>query len=391
MNTASRRARRGTWYEYINGGRRLGLFSRSRNKSEGESTPESPGPAVGSQPRFGHAAFTPDDVEDARRGHPAVTLEAFAHERGLTSIGQAIHNGFTATQPAWPDYTFNVSVGALPSGRFGLVSHELLELAAVEGGVRQGGALFDVRVVTRRSASEFVGFVKERPNEPFAANAVWVPSTAVHVRTPEIAPLPPITVKRKVMQGFLRDPVLDDYGVPGYMMPGGRGLDDGFVAAVAERLRPYLPQRNDPWIRLEATHGVVSLAVNGYRADPGDLDHLIQLAEGIANALSELAPDSPQVAFSTLGPEAGAAPWPTGMLRPHPLLVNQYAEEAKRLGMHNEDVTHLLTIARHRPMPGLPSGVLAGNFPGTSTMCRLVWTEQGGRTSGVEVNRRNAQ
>ncbi|HAP78446.1 MAG TPA: hypothetical protein DCR14_20480 [Acidimicrobiaceae bacterium] len=358
----------------------MGLFKRSRQ--EPAAAPAS-GSSGGRPAQFGHAAFDPADVEDARRGHPVVGLEQFAQARGLRFLPQAVYGVFASTQPAWPNYTFNVCIGALPGRRLGLISHELLELEAHEGSVQEGGALYDVRVMTTRSASSFLGVEKAPPNEPFAANAAWVPTTSVHARTPETASLPRIVVKRTVMQGLMADPVLDQYGLPGYMMPGGRSFDDAFVRAIAQCLSPFLSQRHDPWIRLVVTHGSVALTVNGYRADSSDLDHLSTAVAGIAEALAGLQPVAAPVPFTTYGPLAGTAPWPQGMLRPHPLYVGQYAAEAQRLGMHNEDVTHLLAVAPRRALPGLPSGVLAGTFPGTAAPCRLVWTEQGGRMSGT--------
>jgi hypothetical protein len=358
----------------------VGLFKKSKQ----EPAPTTSGAPSGERPpRFGHAAFDPGDVEDARRGHPATSLEPYAQARELRYHRAAVHSVFASTQPTWAEYTFNLCVGALRGGRLGLISHELLELEAHEGSVREGGALYDVRVVTTRSASSFVGVEKAPPNEPFAANAAWVPTTSVHVRAPETAALPRVVLKRAVLQGLLVDPVLDPYGLPGYMMPGGRSFEQSFIRTVAERLGPFLGQRHDPWIRLVVTHGSVALTVNGYRSDPADLDHLAATAEGIADALAGLQPVVAPVPFAASGPQAGSAPWPDGMMRPHPVFVAQYAAEARRLGLHNEDVTHLLAIAPRRALPGLPSGVLAGAFPGTAAPCRLVWTEQGGRTSGT--------
>jgi hypothetical protein len=354
----------------------MGFLKRSKGGSTGTAT-------SGEGPSFGHAAFDPADVEDARRGRPAVSLEPFAAAHGLQFLGSSIIGSFLSGQPTWPDYTFNTSRGAFPDGHFGAIGHELLELEAVEGSVRAGGPLYDVRVVTRRSASSFVGIERDRPNEPFAANAVWVPTTAVHVRAPETARLPSITIKRAVMQGLLADPVLDAYGLPGYMMPGGCTLDPAVIAAAAGACGPLLGQRGDPYVRLHVGYGVVSLVVNGFRAEDADLLHLVRCAEGIADQLTAVAGPADPTPFDVAGPPAGEGPRTVGVPLPHPLLVNAYAVAAQEYGMFNEDHTHLLAIAPRCPIPGVPSGVLFGRFRGTAVTCRVTWHEQGGRSSGT--------
>ena len=354
----------------------MGFLKRSK------AEPSGPG-AAGNPARFGHAAFDPADIEDARRGHPAISLEPFAAAHGLELVGSTIIAAFLSGQPTWPEYTFNTCRGTLPGGHFGAIGHELLELEAHEGSIRTGGALYDVRVVTHRSASSFVGIERAAPNEPFAADAAWVPTTAVHVRAPHTARLPPFTVKRSVPQGFMADPVLDDHGVPGYTLAGGRHLDPTLIAAVAATSGPYLRVRPDPYVRLHVGYGLVSLTVNGYRWDDADLLHLVMCAEGIADQLLAICPPALAMPFDAPGPPAGQGPRAPGMPLPHPLLVGAYASSAAQYGMFDEDHTHLLAIAPQCPIPGIASGVLFGAFPGTAVPCRLTWHEQGGRTSGT--------
>lgn len=351
------------------------LFRRSRDASPSGGGPSGPSRS------FGHAAFDPADVEDARRGRPAATLEAYAHARDLQVIGSALAAAFVSGQPDWAEYTFNGCRGPLAGRRFGMVGHELLELEAHEGSVREGGALYDVRVITRRGAGSFVGLENGRPNEPFAANAVWVPTTSVHVRAPETLAMPPFSVKRSVMQGFVRDPRLDDFGLAGYTVPNGRQLGDEWLGYIAAVCAPFLGARTDPYVRLHVGYKLVSLTVNGYRFDDADLDHLSASAVAIADGFATGVVPIPGT-FDAPGPAAGTVTRTPGIPLPHPLLVNAYADAAERFGMHNEDFHHILHLLPHSPFPGCPSGVLHGRFPGSVVVCRLTWHEHGGPTSG---------
>ena len=159
----------------------MGLFSRSKDNTSNVSTP---GAATKS---FGHAAFDPADVEDARRGHPAISLQSFATANGLGYSNNEVYGGFLSTLPVWPQYIFNICRGEL-GGRLTQVSHELLEMEASEGSIRAGGTFYNVRVTTRRSAREMMNLGTGDPeNAPFVGNAVWIPTTTVHVRVPELA------------------------------------------------------------------------------------------------------------------------------------------------------------------------------------------------------------
>lgn len=109
----------------------MGRFTRDRQATIAPAAPSSP------QPSFGHAAFDPADIDDARRGHPAVSLQAFATANGLDYRNAEIFNGFLSTLPLWPEYTFNMCRGVFPGGRLGQVGHELLEMAG-ERGLDQG-------------------------------------------------------------------------------------------------------------------------------------------------------------------------------------------------------------------------------------------------------------
>lgn len=351
----------------------MGLFKRSGAGNQDDSK---------GRAAFGHAAFDPADVEDARRGKPAVSLQTFAQATGLDFRGNEQAGAFVSTLPTWPDYIFNVCRGAMPSGRLGMLAHELFEAEAHNGSIRAAGEYFDVRVNTRMGGLEVAGIaVAERKNEPFAGNAVWIPTTTVHVRAPETNRLPVMRITKSGSFGVIGDNGLDKLGLPGFRVLRG-DEDQQALAAVAQACQPWLPTRPDAHVNLRVRYGLVALTVNGYRASNGDLHHLIATTDGIAQALAALAHPTSGINFDALGPEAGTTPRAPGIPLPHPLLVPQYAQQAGQWGLHNEDDTHLTMLLPRCAIPGIASGVLAGTFPGTATTARVVWFEQGGRTSG---------
>ena len=351
----------------------MGLFKRD------PGAPTAPASAASSPPSFGHAAFDPADIDDARRGHPAVSLQAFATANGLDYRNAEIYHGFLSTLPLWPEYTFNMCRGVFPGGRLGQVGHELLELAASEGSIRAGGTFYDVRVTTRRSMREMMNLGSGDPeNVPFAGNAVWIPTTTVHVRTPELNQFPVLTIREAGMMSRSR---LDSHGLPGFRLDRGPNDADQFLTAVATACRPALTTRRDAYIRLRVEYGTVALSVNGYRTDERDLRHLIEVASHAAQSMVALT--RPAVgAFTTAGPRSGSIATPAGVPIPHPSYLPAYAQVAGELGLVHEDPWSLAHLLPRCPIPGTASGVLFGTLPGTSAVGRMVWFEHGGKYSG---------
>lgn len=347
----------------------MGLFSRSKDAT--------PAPAGGAP--FGHAAFDPADVEDARRGYPAVSLEPFATANGLGYSNNEIYGGFLSTLPVWPQYVFNICRGAL-GGRLTQLSHELLEMEASEGSIRSGGTFYGVRVTTRRSAREMMNLGSGDPeNAPFAGNAVWIPTTTVHIRVPELNQLPTFWIRRDGEMTLGRK-TLDHYGLPGFRIGPSLKADDPFAGTVATACQP-IATRGDAYIRLQVKYGVVALTVNGYRTNEQDLQHLINTAAHAAYNLVALT--QPATAnFATPGPAAGNRP-PAGVPLPHPSYTPAYAKVAGDLGLLQEDAHYLAHLLPRCPLPGVASGVLFGTLPGTNTVGRMVWFEHGGKTSST--------
>jgi hypothetical protein len=353
----------------------MGLFRRDGegDRSDGEG---------GRRGRFGHAAFDPADIDDARRGHPAVTLQPFAATVGLDYRDVEQAGAFVATLPTWPDYIFNVCRGPVPGGRYAMVAHELYEVRAHNGSVQAAGAFHDIHLNTRMGRFEIGGIEQGAvKNEPFWGNAVWLPTTAAHVRAPETNRLPVLRVARSSSYAVSGNNGLDGFGLPGFRWLGP-DLDPDAVASIAGVCRPGLTSRPDAHVELRVRFGVVALTVNGYRADEQDLRSLLSTADGLAAALTGLLAPAVAQPFETPGPAAGAVPVPAGTPAPDPDMVPQYGQQAAQWGMVHEDPSHLVSLLPRCPIPGRPSGVLLGRLPGGAAVVRVVWFDQGGRTAG---------
>ena len=89
----------------------LKKFRSTRAHSDGSGERTEPAAAQQDPRSFGHAAFDPADVEDARRGHPAVSLQPFATAMGLEYASPEIEPTFLCTLP--PEFYPSTSTGNL--------------------------------------------------------------------------------------------------------------------------------------------------------------------------------------------------------------------------------------------------------------------------------------
>ncbi len=263
-----------------------------------------------------------------------------------------------------------------------MVAHELYEVRAHNGSVRAAGEFHDVTLGSYTARFQIGGIDQAEPkNEPFWGEAVWIPTSTAHVRVPEVNRLPVLRFTRSTSHGSTGANGLDAYGLPGFRTLGP-DLPTETLAPIAQACSPWLPTRADAHVELRVRYGLVALTVNGYRADDADLRHLLATAEGVAEALAALTPAPLGVPFDTLGPAAGTVAGLPGHPVPLPDLVPLCAQQARQWGLLHEDPAHLLALLPRCPIPGAPSGVLAGRFPGGSMPARVVWFEQGGRTTG---------
>lgn len=350
----------------------MGLFSKKRDSS----------PDSGAGTTVPHAAYDAADVEDARRGRPAESLEAFAQAAGLAFRGSEQAGTFLSTLPIWPDYLFNVCRGTTVGGRLGQIGHELGELRAHNGDVYPDG----LHALKPKRVGPFVevgGIVVNEKNEPFGSNAVWLPTTTAHVRAPETARLPVVRITRLTPTADRTlTSHLERLGLPGYWVLEG-DQDEALLGAIVDAVRPWLAARSDVHVNLRVRYGVVAVTVSGYRADHDDLRQLLDGADGIAGALSALLPGPSGAPFGEAGPDAGTVPPPPGAVQPGSNVVAALAELSRQLGMYNEDISHLLSLFPRCPIPGIPTGVLLGTLPGLAAPSRIVWNQHGGHTDAT--------
>ena len=324
-----------------------------------------------------HTAYAPEDVEDARRGAPSVSLELWGASRGLAFPGPGLAGQLITVLPPFPEYQFNVCRGELVQGLFGQVAHELHEIEAHEGSIRAGGAFFGTRVVTRRGLKSMIGWSDDRPDEPFAANAAWAPTTKVVIRVPEAALMPQVVI-RNAERMRIDHPDLGPHGMPGYRLADNGWISPELEAWLGQACAPLL-SFDASYVSLKLDHGLLAVARNGFVHDPATLDHLVTTAATIAQNFSAGAEPAP--AFATQLPPPDPAAWP-GFLTPQPHEIEAFARLADANRMVQEDALALHRSFRQLPFPGVAKGVLRGAVPGTSTDGRVVIAVQGGRTSG---------
>lgn len=350
-------------------------FDKLRKVAKGMSAPSV---------SFNHAAFSPNDIEDARRGHPATSLQPFGASLGLEFRDKELAGSFLSTQPRWPDYTFNTCRGVFPGGRYGSLSHQLEQVPVNQDGISLNGAYYASSTVFRNTVGGFLGVSSSEPEQdaPFVGNYAWLPSTAAHVRAPETARLPILNMLDESRLPKWGNVDLAELGLPGYRAPRNEHADDATYARLAEACAPWLTARRDEFVRLRVQYGLVSLVVNGYRSDPDDLRHQMAAAEGIADGLARSMRPPLAAPFAAAGPSVGAAGEVAGVPRPTPEWSAAFSEAARQYGLQEEDPLHLLSLLPRNPIPGVPWGVLFGTLPATSAPCRVVWNSQGGRTSG---------
>lgn len=352
-------------------------FDKLKKVAKGYQTPAT---------SFSHAAFSADDVEDARRGHPAVSLSAWAPTVGLEYRDREMAGAFIATLPMWDDYLFNVCRGTFPGGRPGQIGHELLEIPlSSSADLEMGGGFYAVRTSYKGGWGELIGVEKAPPNEPFKARSAWLPSTAVHVRASESARLPSITITDSSRLPVLGNPKLDEQGLPGYRFLGSQWIDDELRNRIVAICQPWLAARRDEFLRLRVRFGMVNITVNGYRSDPSDLRHLMDAAAAIADGLATLVPPATGVPFTTVG--GPPAPVERGLVQ-RPIsgptfdFDDVFNRVAVELGMQREDPMFTMALLPRSPIPGLPWGTVVGQPGDARATCRVVWHCQGGRTFG---------
>jgi hypothetical protein len=341
-----------------------------------------------------HAAYKRADVEDARRGHPLSDLSGYGQERGLEPIGSRFVGHVAGLNPLWEDYVFNVLRGEVVPGRFGVIQHELLELSLGDDGKPyEHATYYGLRARTRMTWKSFLPFgelfEKGPPNEPFAAQAFWVPTTALSVLVPEAALLPKIVIRSKDPKVLFQGTFVD-----GFVLRRTDAIADELQAALAEVLGPVLQQIGTVYANLTIKNGALGLRVDGFRDDPAELDHLTRCLGALAEALAArcaLLHEQPPAPFTEPLPAFDASTHPAGY-RSFDGRFDQSGLQAMQaaageLGMRVEDPVALHRRLPRMPIPGASLGVLAGTLPGSTAFARLTFNAQGDPRSSAYLRR----
>jgi len=350
--------------------------------------------------RFRHnrAAYAREDVGDSKRGRPDFDLAGYANHRGMRFRGSIRMGAFMSASPIWPDYVFNAMDGALPSGRYGLIEHELDQQAIDQDGFDQGGGYHSVRT-TYRNPEDWKSFLtyglaggtKETPNEPFAGNYAWLPASAVSIRVPEVNVIRPLDVRRKANYPRFGVTDLADFGLSGFRTTGLEKEDPNrevVADALSRGAGAALAACQFPYLRLEIGYGLVTLRRNGFATEE-ELGELVASAERTASAFADacLRRAEPQ-RFDAAVP--APAPGPELSKKEAALAeivdggLTQAGERiAAELGLEVEDPGNYHRAFMGVPMPGRARIVCRGTLPGTSAVGRLVYTSQGRRAGST--------
>ncbi|HEX2086626.1 MAG TPA: hypothetical protein VHF89_13160 [Solirubrobacteraceae bacterium] len=334
----------------------------------------------------GYAAFAAEDVEDAERGRPAVTLSEYADRRGLELLGNAMLAGWKRAQPRFPEYQFNVMRGPLPGGGYGVLLHELFEVDPRHG---LGGTLHHVHRHTpgqswrsflpNRTDIPILGnFLdpprEEGPPEPFDADAVWIPCTVAAVHVPEAIGLAPwLHVQRAERLPAATSPPARDlapFGLPGWRLLAEPAIPDDVVGDLAAGpAADVLGGHQDGYLEVDFGYGTLRLRRNGYLAAAAALDAHAGDAVALGRHLAAvaLARAAPRPFEEALPPPVWEeselpAPW-----------ARSFVDYARTHGLEHED-----PLAFHRAFPTTPSpgravAVMRGRLPGGEVHGRLVY------------------
>lgn len=331
---------------------------------------------------FNHAAFHPDDVEDARRGHPAGDLRAYADARRVVYAGQTLCAHFAGGLEArWPHHVFNALHGVLAPQRFGTIQHELYEVPIGASGRPAYGEYYGMRAMRTRGFLDVIGLDSGPPEEPFHRQAMWLPSTSVKLLVPEIATLPRMTIKTRPFL-TLTDPGLGATA-PSFRMSGSRFVSDELREAVGRTVGAPLEWLDAEFTHLEIAAGAIMLPVNGYRMAAGELDALVQVTTAVASGLAALEPidqasshrfDDPLPAPDATTHPAGYYSFDMAFDRSGQLAIEA---EAASLGLVTEDPVAFHRRFRRLAIPGSARGVVAGRMLDSRAFGRVSWHQRG--------------
>jgi hypothetical protein len=326
--------------------------------------------------KLNRAAFSRDDVDDAKRGNPAFDLRGWAAERGLEFLDHSTPAGYRAVVPCEPELQSNVVRGTLPGGAYGVMAHEGLEIGYTGESLDWDGTFHSLRVTAKsgdsaaETALSFVPVVGILFGSSPTAK-VRVPTTVAGARVPETAGTQTflrIDSRRSAPpHSFSNRTKLDRLGMGGWSIWGEPAVDPALVEAlVAEPIgNLFRYHAQDGLFQAVVWWGTLLVRRNGY-LQPEAMDELGIAVALLATRLREVCGprneprpfDAPLPAPAWRGDGASPVgfnplnPWRKWML-----------ETSERLGLQLEDSHSYHRAFPFVPVPGMAHVVMRGALP----------------------------
>ena len=337
-------------------------------------------------PQYRHAlpgwgAYKREDVEDAKRRRPGVSLEGYAESRGLRFIDTLTVAGFEGPMPSDSRLQWNV-IREERDGRLHAVFHHTLPVlwrSEEEGTGPPGVVSYPYRPKWGlRWLIELVPWVgpiveSALPAKDKRPPAVGVPTTVAAALVPEAACVPDFVLKAGRLEPLSAPAPSAEFA--------GRLADTEFGAAIRR-----LTDRAQCEVSLD--HGRLSLRVDGYLAEEAELDGLRESTAAAARALAQAA--APEHAPQPFAQPLPPVRWPSGshelltsdadapddiwrnMHRPPSPWFAQLRALADRHGAELEDQLGFHRAFPRAPVPGVTFAVMRME-PGP---VRLVWAAE---------------
>lgn len=335
--------------------------------------------------KLNRAAFSRDDVEDAKRGYPDFDLRDYAARRDLEFLDHGTPAGYRAAVPGEEELRSNVLRGVLPGGEYGVLANEGLEIGFTTDTPDWGGSYYGLRVIAKGDFGGILGFVPVANwfVGSSATATVRVPCTLAAVRVPETAggltqlrldrrrSAPPFSFgKRTKLAKLVGDKGWDLYAGA---KPDPEVVERLLAEPVAGLLRAHT---DDGLFQAVVWYGTLVVRRNGYLRSPEELDELAQAASLLAGRLREVClPLADRQWFEATLP--APRPFRTPPEAPPGFFVEvawcKWAvKTAERYGLELED-----PLAYHRafpsvPVPGTACVVLRGTIPRLGLPGRLL-------------------
>lgn len=341
--------------------------------------------------KHNRAAFSREDVEDAKRGHPDFDLRGYAAGRGLEWLDHATPAGYRAAIPGKEELQSSVLRGTLPGGEYGVLAHEGLEIGYSADSFDWGGTYYGIRVVSSGVGLKGMLPLSGRANEAL----VRVPCTVAAARLPQSVGCqlgiridtrhssPPFSFGNRVKLDRL-------IGVDGWSIWGNPQVEPETVARIfAEPVDALLAgHAEDGLFQAVVWWGTLVVRRNGFLRDSDALDEHAQATSLLAGRLREvcLAQAEPKPFDVTLPPHCSREFGDPAMVFNLSDQWNLWIRElAARLSLTRED-----PLAYHRafpsvPIPGQASVVLRGALAGVGEARFVVHREREARRLALLV------